>query len=369
MTIKDIYNDVIIESNQITAQSFQLEDFNSISNKVFRAFVNDRYKNYNTVQQVADDLRHLKRTFRSYTGTSTAGLSDNDTGCNVIDVSAGNFIVVPNIDNIKSGVSYYFYGTSEYGGGTFTYTTAERQENGTYKLTGISGLGVPFTGARLYSAPITGITSEDSEFGDMYKVESPSSNYLHLIGCYVEYRDSSLDRSKTYTAKKLNEDSKGAIRDNEYLKPKYNRPYYTEISNNKSYVGVDNNTTTNEVSDNNKVTLEVNVGDQTSLATTTSVHMIHVDYIKRPEKVMIFEKDIWETDEDTSQIMEFPDYLLNTFVSNITTLLLEKHGQRSFDSHVQANRIVGDILRTEEISGSDTHQNSINARQAAQTRQ
>lgn len=62
MTLRQIYEAVLIEMNKVEAPSLLLEDFNYLANKAINQYINKKYNIYDVNQQSTDDLRVLKAT-------------------------------------------------------------------------------------------------------------------------------------------------------------------------------------------------------------------------------------------------------------------------------------------------------------------
>ena len=60
MTVRDIYEALLIELNKVSAPSFLLGDFKYYLNKVIGQFINKKYNFFEINQQLVDDLRVLK---------------------------------------------------------------------------------------------------------------------------------------------------------------------------------------------------------------------------------------------------------------------------------------------------------------------
>ena len=61
MTIRELYDNVLIELNKVEAPSLLLEDFNYFANKAVQQYINKTYNRYDINQQSTDDLRTLKK--------------------------------------------------------------------------------------------------------------------------------------------------------------------------------------------------------------------------------------------------------------------------------------------------------------------
>lgn len=61
MTVKEVYNYVLVELNKVQAPSILLDDFVYLLNKSIQRYVNKRYNLFELNQQLTDDLRVLTR--------------------------------------------------------------------------------------------------------------------------------------------------------------------------------------------------------------------------------------------------------------------------------------------------------------------
>lgn len=80
MTIKQAYENCLVELNKVQAPSLLLTDFVYLFNKAIQKYINKRYNIFETSQQVTDDLRVLLNTkkisgidLEKITPTSTSG--------------------------------------------------------------------------------------------------------------------------------------------------------------------------------------------------------------------------------------------------------------------------------------------------------
>ena len=62
MTLKQVYEALLVEMNKVEAPSLLLPDFNYLVNKAVLQYINTRYNIYDANQQTTDDLRVLKAT-------------------------------------------------------------------------------------------------------------------------------------------------------------------------------------------------------------------------------------------------------------------------------------------------------------------
>ena len=80
MTVREFYRNVLIELNKEEASSMYVEDFLYYANKAINWYANTRYNQYDTTQQLGDDLKDLRKGPEEITlnRSQEAKLSDLD---------------------------------------------------------------------------------------------------------------------------------------------------------------------------------------------------------------------------------------------------------------------------------------------------
>jgi len=300
MTSRQVFDFALIELNKIQAPSLLLEDYNYFINKAANQYINKVYNLYDINQQKSDDLRVLK---------STAILTPG---------------VLPN-----------------------TY--------------GASAL-----------------------FSKIYELDLPD-DYLHILNCVVEY-----DVKKTFKcydsgdkvhfgAKRLTADMFSQIINNYYMRPSYKNPYFyinnvnvtndfptldttstkrvdysPEVEMGENSEPFINNTNTDytysESSDGNsierapnlrygnksKVRLEIRYGKDNA---TFELSKVYIDYLKVPQFIRLTQEQV-DTVEDTSQVLEFPDYVCQEIVNELVKLLMENASDPRLQTNVPINQSI-----------------------------
>lgn len=309
MTAKQVYRGAMVEMNKTAAPSILLEDFNYLLNKAIYQYVNKKYNIYDINQQSTDDIRVLK---------STA-------------------ILHPTL-------------------ATDTYKSISSQTNSLY--------------------------------GAVYEVNLPL-DYLHILNCVCNFKV-----VKTYDcydegtyvqigAKRLTADLWSQVIRNFYMQPSYRNPYYyinnvnssndlptnpVRISENDSQISSDTTiqqTTgtdgalptkitiggksvdlierpgVNRYGNPSQVRLEIRYGKDSSVFELTDVF---VDYIKTPQKIRLTQDQI-EMVEDTSQIMEFPDYVCQEIINELAKLLLENASDPRLQTNLAVNQTIASPIQ------------------------
>lgn len=305
MTARQLWEGLLTELSKVNAPSMLLQDFNYFINKAINQYINKRYNIYDIDQQTADDLRVLK---------STAVLKPE------------KFV---NTSTITSDIE--INELAEYGSGN----------------------------SKLFDAT--------------YEVNLPL-DYLHLLNCICIYkvkkRFKCYDKDNViqFSAKRLTADTWSSIINNYYLRPLPERPYFyihnvnrsTDLPTNpiQGKSDLDRNLEGTDVTEdvglprtislknfiNNSlvekeagvrygnptnVRMEIRYGQDSSVFELIGVL---VDYVKTPQTIRLTQAQINQT-EDTSQILEFPDYVCWEIINELVHLVMETVGDPRLQTH------------------------------------
>lgn len=291
MTAKQLFESALIETNKINAPALKLVEFNYLINKSIRQWTNKCYNFYDINQQTTDDLRVLK---------SEATLT-------------------PSIVNNSS-----------------IYNAAKKEV----------------------------IFPED---------------YLHLLNCICIFK---LKKNKdcwdqgdviAIPATRLTADSWSKIIEDVYNRPTPLKPYYyihnqnkqTELPTNL----FDNDSGTDQIQNThhefpNKINLKVlqkTVQEDLIEKPANSRHSnasrvrcelrygndenvfelveVHIDYIKSPQFIRLTQSQI-DTIEDTSQILEFPDYIIQEIINELVYLIMERSNDPRLPNNIQITQTI-----------------------------
>ena len=312
MTIRELYDYALIEMNKVEAPSLLLEDFNYFMNKAVQQYINKVYNRYDINQQSSDDLRVLK-------ATATLSLKKEPS---LIGKTAG-------------------------GKSKFVYST-----------------------------------------------ELPE-DYMHLLNCIVEFdvqkqfKCYSEGDHVDFPARRLTADLASGILHNVYMKPDYKRPYFyinnvnkysysnNEITQTKDStdpenittdastsaindsVTTGNNTHGNSSADAHKksdtrdanasnVRLEIRFGDDDTIF---KPDVVYIDYIKAPMFIRLTYEDITRTD-DTTRLLEFPDYVCFEIVNEFVKLLMENASDPRLQTNYAINQTIADPTAVQQSQSS-----------------
>lgn len=314
MTVRQVYRGVMTEINKTDAPNILLEDFNYFINKAVYQFLNKRYNVYDINQQTTDDIRVLK---------STA-------------------ILQP--------------------------TLAENSYN-------INGL------------------YPDSLYGATYETFLPL-DYLHILNCICNFKaikSQNCINEGSYIqvgAKRLTADMWSQILKNYYMRPSCKNPYYyinnvnsskdlptnpirtiskddilssdtclqqtvgtdgflpTKISIGGQSVSLVEQQSTNRYGNSSQVRLEIRFGKDSQLFELTD---IIVEYIKTPQRIELTQEQL-EIVEDTSQMMEFPDYVCHEIINELAKLILENSSDPRLQTNLAVNQTIAQPIQQQSQS-------------------
>jgi hypothetical protein len=187
--------------------------------------------------------------------------------------------------------------------------------------------------------PITGTPA--ITYGEIIndEVQLPT-NYFHLLNCMVEFEVEQafkiypVGSHIEHGARRLTAERVPIIEDNAFMKPEYRRPYYY-IKN--SFIPADPNAVPAvPYTDIIAPKLEIRAGNYSSALRITN---ITVDYLKTPAPILLTEE---QRDDltDTSQVLEFPEYVANEIIKSLVILVLENAGDERIQTHPQVNMSV-----------------------------
>lgn len=178
----------------------------------------------------------------------------------------------------------------------------------------------------------------------VYQVDLPR-DYFHILSCIVEYElNKDLGCAPKYkkgniehhSARRLSSDKWSAIQNNAYLKPSYKLPYF--YIHNSLPVEVD--TVTNvqagdRPGNSSTPILEIRYGDDS----TFKIKDVYIDYLRTPQYVELTQEQI-DSETDTSQVLEFPEYVCLEIIKEFSKLLLE----HSSNPRLQTNPLVNQSI-------------------------
>ena len=151
--------------------------------------------------------------------------------------------------------------------------------------------------------------------------------YIHNVNTSVDLPTNPLEKQ----AEHLSTNTKGTDANSDYSKDKSNLPRTIDLNEitNKSLVEKEAGVRYGNAS---SVRCEIRYGHDDSIFELKNVL---IDYIKAPQLIRLTQEQVNLT-EDTSQIMEFPDYVCQEIINELTMLVMEN----TADPRLQTNTVV-----------------------------
>ena len=380
MTARQVFEATLIELSKVQAPSLKLYEFNYLFNKAINQYINKIYNVYDVNQQTTDDLRVLK---------STAYLTPTKFGTNsaLMNTTLGDNSVTSTIPGDASGsITEYYESNGVYFQKNTVKTTINNKVTTTITNKKYTGTKKTLSEAKadlenwvvLQATNASSYLSQahksiQSLHGATYEVELPL-DYLHMLNCvciyYVAKTKDCWDAGSyiEVPATRLTADSWSQIVTDIYNRPSPMKPYYyihninvsndlptsnvTDFSGNYNVTAYNQNEGSNfnrnfklngtdasvvekpiasRIGNASKVRCEIRYGKDDTLFQLAEVH---VDYVKVPQHIRLTQEQI-DLTEDTSQIMEFPDYVNQEIINELVHLVMERTSDPRIGTHAQ----------------------------------
>ena len=364
MTVRQIWEGMLTELSKVNAPSMLLQDFNYFLNKAVYQYINKRYNIYDINQQTTDDLRVLK----SNTVLVPTPVEKVLSGVEASDWNVGNVNLL--------GATYEFYLPLDYLHMLNCICIYEVRER--YKCYN-EGDYVQFPAKRLtadswsviindyYNRPLPQRpyyyihnvnTSEDLPTNPIKRVNLLERNSVGTDAATDYTNDGSY--VTTYVTKYQLKDRPLPV-EVESISPEYELSTFIstypgvtildtmEVKRSGTSTGQSNLPRTIDLKNfTNKSVVEreagVRYGNSSSVRCEIrygcddrvfKLRAVSIDYIKTPQTIRLTQEQV-DTTADTSQIMEFPDYICDQIINELTMLVMEN----TADPRLQTNTVV-----------------------------
>lgn len=340
MTAKQVFEGLLVELSKVNAPSLLLSEYNYYINKAINQYINKRYNNYDINQQTTDDLRVLKAS------TKLIPTKVNDYGVNDLIGSADLF-----------GGTYELYLPDDYLHMLNCVCIYEMTKN--YKCYD-KGNRIPFPAKRLTADAWSNIMN------DYYNRPLPERPYYYIHNVntsengvlptnpvivdndgYIKSGTDDADGDYNYRIKDIENtvqstvDNKGVLtwKSDSDTEGDSNFPRKIKINN----VAVDTveRVAAQRYGNTSRVRCEIRYGRDNSIFKLVAAH---IDYIKAPQHIRLTQEQI-DLTEDTSQLMEFPDYVCQEIINELVLLVMEKTADPRLQSHTQVTQSIANPIQ------------------------
>lgn len=297
-----------------------LQDFNYFFNKAINQYINKRYNIYDVNQQTTDDLRVLKATAILDVNKAT---DKNLALKQLANLGAGNSKIF--------GATYEVILPSDYLHILNCICIYKLNKN--WKCFN-AGDDVQFAAKRLTADSWSVIIN------DYYNRPLPERPYFYIHNINVnttiptnpitDDNTYGTDKSTEYDVKMSTDDIGGGI-DGDKGKSNFKRRITLGDPDNREISTVERDIATRYGNPSN-IRMEIRYGHDSSVF---ELEKVLIDYIKSPQTIRLTQEQVNLT-EDTSQIMEFPDYVCQEIINELTMLVMEN----TADPRLQTNTTV-----------------------------
>lgn len=362
MTARQVWEGMLTELSKVNAPSMLLQDFNYFFNKAISQYINKRYNIYDINQQTSDDLRVLKTTaiLKPTQSEPLKALADLGAGKSKLFGATYEVILPPDYLHILNCICIYKVDKKWkcYNAGDYVQFAAKRLTADSWSVIVNDYYNRPLPerpyfyihniniNNTLPTNPITDTNPNGTDLSSEY-IGSPKEIQYYLIsdkvinstvivkaGTRVYVKDGDVYKEDTYTTKiegATMDDLSTKTVEGETTKSNFPRTIKLGKPDSRTVSTVDRDAGTRYGNASN-VRMEIRYGHDDSVF---KLEKVFIDYIKSPQTIRLTQEQVNLT-EDTSQIMEFPDYVCDQIINELTMLVMEN----TADPRLQTNTIV-----------------------------
>ena len=371
MTARQVFEATLIELSKIQAPSLKLYEFNYLFNKAINQYINKVYNVYDINQQTTDDLRVLKAT--TFLTPHKVELAGRASGAVKDSAIQNTKAVTGNQDSPEGG---YTGQASSYL--SKAHRSIQSLHGATYEVyMPIDYLHMLNCVCIYYVAkqkdcwdagsyieiPATRLTADSWSqiITDIYNRPSPMRPYYYIHNLNQQQVLPTDPRTKTTTGTGLEEvgidmngiyqvtsASGGEWEDNdidagtaggtniETQNSNFQRTFKLKVGEKEQQVSLVEKPIALRAGNTSNVRCEIRYGKDDSLFQLVEVQ---IDYVKCPQFIRLTQEQI-DLTEDTSQIMEFPDYVNQEIINELVHLVMERVNDPRLGNNIQMTQSI-----------------------------
>lgn len=338
MTAKQVYEASAIELSKIQAPALKLYEFNYFFNQAIRQFVNKVYNVYDINQQTTDDLRVLKAT-----ATLLPNFAD-PTSNKAIDYLRGAtyFVDMPD-DYLHLLNCICLFDVNK--------------DKDCWKAGDVMVVGATKLTADSWSSVVDDVYNQPTKKRPYYYVHNQNDIYTETTDGKLTNRNSMIptainpnnrvDGNATDAFHTLEfsaypegnsgwENLTGASNFSRTFNADFNRDGTIDTGGSETFDAVEK-PAGSRYANASRVKVEIRCGrDKSNIFTLSAVQ---IDYVKAPQFINLTQEQL-DSDEDISQIMEFPDYVNQEIVNELVNLVMRKVNDPSLQAHMQMTQSI-----------------------------
>lgn len=371
MTARQVFEATLIELSKIQAPSLKLYEFNYLFNKAINQYINKVYNVYDINQQTTDDLRVLKAT--TFLTPHKVELAGRAGGSQKDSAIQNTKAVTGNQDSPEGG---YTGQASSYL--SKAHRSIQSLHGATYEVyMPIDYLHMLNCVCIYYVAkqkdcwdagsyieiPATRLTADSWSqiITDIYNRPSPIRPYYYIHNLNQQQVLPTDPRTKVTTGTGLEEvgidmngiyqvtsASGGEWEDNdidagtaggtdvEAQNSNFQRTFKLKTTKGEQQVSLVEKPIALRAGNTSNVRCEIRYGKDDSLFQLVEVQ---IDYVKCPQFIRLTQEQI-DLTEDTSQIMEFPDYVNQEIINELVHLVMERVNDPRLGNNIQMTQSI-----------------------------
>ena len=335
MTSKQIYEATAIELSKVQAPALKLYEFNYFFNQAIRQFVNKVYNVYDVNQQTTDDLRVLKAT-----ATLVPTIAES-TGNKAIDYLRGATYFVDMPDDylhLLNCICLFDVNKNKE-----CWNTGDVMVVGATKLTADS-----------WSSVVDDVYNQPTKKRPYYYVHNQNDMYFtepdkdgnggDVLSARNSQLPTNLDTDELHKVTVGTETSNRATVSKVTEVSGFARTFNFDADGG-STIAEDGSETYSTIekpagsrhANSSRVKVEIRCGRDKS--NIVSLSAVQIDYVKAPQFIRLTQEQL-DSDEDISQIMEFPDYVNQEIVNELVNLVMRKTNDPSLQAHLQMTQSI-----------------------------
>ena len=371
MTARQVFEATLIELSKIQAPSLKLYEFNYLFNKAINQYINKVYNVYDINQQTTDDLRVLKAT--TFLTPHKVELAGRASGAVKDSAIQNTKAVTGNQDSPEGG---YTGQASSYL--SKAHRSIQSLHGATYEVyMPIDYLHMLNCVCIYYVAkqkdcwdagsyieiPATRLTADSWSqiITDIYNRPSPMRPYYYIHNLNQQQVLPTDPRTKVTTGTGLEEvgiDMNGIYQvtsasggewegndidagtaggtNVETQNSNFQRTFKLKIGEKEQQVSLVEKPIALRAGNTSNVRCEIRYGKDDSLFQLVEVQ---IDYVKCPQFIRLTQEQI-DLTEDTSQIMEFPDYVNQEIINELVHLVMERANDPRLGNNLQMTQSI-----------------------------
>lgn len=361
MTARQVWEGMLTELSKVNAPSMLLQDFNYFFNKAINQYINKRYNIYDINQQTSDDLRVLKATsiLEAKSATESEPLKSLvNLGAGKSKLFGATYEVILPSDYLHILNCICIYKVKEnwkcYNKGDYVQFPAKRLTADSWSVIVNDYYNRPLPERPYFyihnininntvpTNPLTVANPNGTDIATKYDgneiVFEPISRVVASDEGVVTPDRGVVEPAPTPGGGVVGPTPGGGSVDGPIggdVRPtgrsNFSRTITLGEPDNRTVSTVERDTGTRYGNASN-VRMEIRYGHDNSIF---SLEKVFIDYIKSPQTIRLTQEQVNLT-EDTSQIMEFPDYVCQEIINELTMLVMEN----TADPRLQTNTTV-----------------------------